>query len=186
MIIVTGLPRSGTSLMMQTLDILGFAIIGDKEHKDKFNRKGYYECLHTFKGIDTTGLEDNQVVKVILQNLTNRSNIKDHDKIIVCLRHPYQVAFSQSISKFGSRDLRENTENFLKVFNKFSEWKKDKKNSFLVIDYDLYITKPEIVLEKISKFLGVKIEEDIVSKIKDNFIVDDSINTYVKILNGEI
>jgi len=47
MIIVTGSPRSGTSLVMQTLDILGVPVVGEKFHEDfpivSGNPKGYYD-----------------------------------------------------------------------------------------------------------------------------------------------
>ena len=42
--IVSGLPRSGTSMMMKMLDAGGMEIISDGERKaDKDNPRGYYE-----------------------------------------------------------------------------------------------------------------------------------------------
>ncbi len=44
MIIVTGLPRSGTSMMMQVLKDNGYPIITDNEREaDEHNKNGYYE-----------------------------------------------------------------------------------------------------------------------------------------------
>ena len=47
MIVVTGSCRSGSSLMMQTLKLLGIEIAGEKFHEDfpveEGNPKGYYD-----------------------------------------------------------------------------------------------------------------------------------------------
>ena len=43
-IVVSGLPRSGTSLMMQILEAAGIPILTDQKRKpDEDNPKGYYE-----------------------------------------------------------------------------------------------------------------------------------------------
>jgi len=45
-IVVTGTPRSGTSMMMQTLKLLGVEIVGEKFSEmnvEKHNRKGFWE-----------------------------------------------------------------------------------------------------------------------------------------------
>jgi hypothetical protein len=41
--IVSGLPRSGTSMMMQMLAAGGMPILGDTERRDESNPRGYYE-----------------------------------------------------------------------------------------------------------------------------------------------
>lgn len=41
--IVSGLPRSGTSMMMQMLAAGGMPILGDTEKRDESNPRGYYE-----------------------------------------------------------------------------------------------------------------------------------------------
>jgi len=51
LVVVSGLPRSGTSLMMQMLDAGGIPTLKEMSRPpDQFNPKGYYESRH-FKGL---------------------------------------------------------------------------------------------------------------------------------------
>ena len=71
MIVVTGSPRSGTSLVMQTLDILGLPIVGEKFHADfpitEGNPKGYYDLpfAEQVEAAETGGFGDKYAGKVV-------------------------------------------------------------------------------------------------------------------------
>ncbi|MFA5257552.1 MAG: alkaline phosphatase family protein, partial [Opitutales bacterium] len=70
-IVVSGLPRSGTSLMMQMLDAAGLTIVSDgKRDADESNPKGYYEDERVKKlpfGKDHSWLEEcrGKVIKIV-------------------------------------------------------------------------------------------------------------------------
>ena len=97
--VVTGLPRSGTSLMMQTLNTLGLNTKGTSElwHRQKtklgrdraeyLNPKGFYEIPGIVtKGIRFDKLAElfyNKTIKIILNGLI-RTDLKHIDKILFC------------------------------------------------------------------------------------------------------
>ena len=111
LIVVTGEPRSGTSLMMQTLKHLGLDIAGSdapwKRHGDEkrveraeyLNPKGFYEI----SGVVMRGFRDDSMarkfygkaIKIITPGLF-RTKLRHVDKIIFCLRDPREIALSQS------------------------------------------------------------------------------------------
>lgn len=106
MIIVTGLPRSGTSLMMRILETLSVPITGeqffnrgDQDRVDRshyLNPEGFYELQGT---VATGKFKDpssfvGKAVKVIVPGVLNIP--LDHiEKIIFCLRDPSEVMESQ-------------------------------------------------------------------------------------------
>ena len=71
-VVVSGLPRSGTSMMMKMLDAGGLEIVTDRERSaDEDNPKGYFE-LERVKELDKDGADKSwmrdhrgRVVKVI-------------------------------------------------------------------------------------------------------------------------
>jgi len=90
MIVVTGAPRTGTSMMMQTLLELGFNTPAEKfidEHKEIIDRnpKGFYEMTsQIINGIHTNEYKG-QCIKLFPPELY-RTNQDLVDKIIVCVR----------------------------------------------------------------------------------------------------
>ena len=77
-IIVSGLPRSGTSLMMQMLDRAGMETVTDNIRKaDSDNPRGYYEFEQVKKiGEDPSWLSTvrGKAVKMVSQLLTPSKN----------------------------------------------------------------------------------------------------------------
>lgn len=90
MIVVTGL-RSGTSLMMQTLKLLGVPVVGYMFHDDfshkELNPKGYYDLPinETIKGLNTYKYKG-KAVKLGGYQLSATES-KYVNKIIVCERN---------------------------------------------------------------------------------------------------
>jgi len=115
MIVITGEPRSGTSLMMRIVDSLGLEIAGDQnpqakrperskkrqEQANYLNPEGFWEV----PGVVSRGIETEEqveeykdkVIKIITPGLSNtvQPAIDKIDKIIFCLRHPREVVYSQ-------------------------------------------------------------------------------------------
>lgn len=127
-IIVSGEPRSGTSMMMQTLQCLGIPIWGNEfptPHAEMrgLNPKGFYETQHVSTGLELEHFEQfAEVAKEMsspiwreracatldkseefnhgaIKLITNALMMTDKchfNKIILCLRHPRDIAHSQT------------------------------------------------------------------------------------------
>jgi hypothetical protein len=113
MIVITGEPRSGTSLMMRIINSLGIEIAGDqnpgKERKnDKRQERAKYlnpEGFWEVPGIVSIGIKTEEqveeykdkAIKIITHGLSNtvKPAIDKIDKIIFCLRNPREIAYSQ-------------------------------------------------------------------------------------------
>lgn len=106
MIIVTGLPRSGTSLMMRILESLSIPITGQEffegKDEDKKERAKYLnpEGFHEIPGVVATGRFKEpekfvgQAVKVVVPGVL-RVPLDHIEKVIFCLRDPSEVIESQ-------------------------------------------------------------------------------------------
>jgi predicted AlkP superfamily phosphohydrolase/phosphomutase/Flp pilus assembly protein TadD len=98
--IVSGLPRSGTSMMMQMLEAGGAEILTDRQRQpDDNNPRGYYEYEKTKKMItDVSWLEEanGKVVKIVAPLLNNLPNKYDY-KVIFMRRDMAEILRSQQI-----------------------------------------------------------------------------------------
>ena len=108
--IVSGLPRSGTSLMMQMLDAGGLPVLSDGERKaDTDNPRGYLEWERIKKLPKNPGLiaeAEGKVVKVISQLILSLPS--DHEYSIVFMQRPLpEVLKSQDemLRRRGNSDL---------------------------------------------------------------------------------
>jgi len=122
--VVSGEPRSGTSLMMRLLEGLGLQVEGSSvivkkrsekhyENAKDLNPKGFYEVPGVvMRGIPNKHLDnyDDKVVKLITPALL-KTNYQHIGKIIFCLRDPREIALSQQ--KLSSQ---------LEVTDKDNEW----------------------------------------------------------------
>ncbi len=97
-IIVSGLPRSGTSMMMQMLTAAGLtALTDDVRTKDISNPKGYFEyekVKSLAQNADWLHLAQGKVLKVIAQLVPFLPNQFDY-KIIMMHRDIKEILFSQ-------------------------------------------------------------------------------------------
>ena len=108
MIIVTGLPRSGTSLMMAMLEAGGVPCLYDRPGRQEGkNEHGYYELDEVMYRTDWTARAAGVAVKVVNEYLDLLP--KDLDaKFLVCRRHGLEVAASRGRSVQSVRgDVRD-------------------------------------------------------------------------------
>ena len=105
--VVSGEPRSGTSLMMRLLEGLGLKVKGEelikgkegrrRKNAEELNPKGFYEVPGVvMRGIPDDALDDyeDHVVKLITPALM-RTSYMHIGKVIFCLRDPREIALSQ-------------------------------------------------------------------------------------------
>ena len=164
--IVSGLPRSGTSLMMQMLDLGGMSPKSDGfRTADIDNPEGYFEWEAIKKiGSDPSILDDveldQKAIKVISM-LLGRLPKTCRYKVIFMQRPSSQVAASQQkmLFRLGKMppafDLDKLIGQLDKHVNFVHAWLSQQSHiDYLVIDYPDLIQAPESNAKKIFEFLG--------------------------------
>jgi predicted AlkP superfamily phosphohydrolase/phosphomutase/tetratricopeptide (TPR) repeat protein len=165
-VIVSGLPRSGTSLMMQLLEAGGLPALTDEIRiADIDNPRGYYEWEPIKKIRENPELLDDPLIEgkaikcisMLLKDLPSKHSYK----VIFLTRPIEEVALSQDamikrLQREGAaldaaqlhRGLRAHRDEIL-------NWLRHAPNmEFIEVDYPALITDPDSVLARIIKFLG--------------------------------
>ncbi len=174
-IVVSGLPRSGTSLMMQMLDAAGVAIFSDGIRKpDENNPKGYFEhekVKQLIKNqqwlVDATG----KAVKIVVPLLYKLPKLFKY-KVIFMLRDINEVVESQHRMLVRDGKIKEEhfalglNETYLKYLDRLKPWCTQNKNvEILMIDYRETIDNPMETAEKIAVFLGKSLDVEAMKSI---------------------
>ena len=162
-VIVSGLPRSGTSLMMQMLHKGGVEVLTDENRKaDISNPKGYFEydpVMSIHKDNSWLELAQNKSVKVVAPLLKFLSP-KYRYKVIFMNRDLSEIIKSQQ------KMIGKNTDVLpLKLFEAYQNqlkqveiWKnKEPGVEMIYLDYKQVLEQPEEVTEKLSSFIGLKL-----------------------------
>ena len=115
LIIVLAHPRTGSSMLMQTLSQLGVEIIGEFERKDlpqEANPRGYFEDLEVLsKGLTEYALKkiasrtgEILATKIALSHMTKNDRIHQWQylqriqaKILIPIRNPLEIALSRQV-----------------------------------------------------------------------------------------
>jgi len=164
-IIVSGLPRSGTSMMMKMLEAGGLEILTDNRRKaDEDNPKGYYE-LEKVKQLDKT--EDHswlqeaggKVVKIISQLLPKLPDDYQY-KVIFMRRDMSEILASQKqmlirrsepTDKVSNEDL---SQLFEKHLEQIQHWLDEKPNyDVIYVSYNKALKQPETTIETVNDFM---------------------------------
>ena len=166
-VLVSGLPRSGTSLMMQMLEAGGMEAITDKKRvADEDNPKGYYEWEDIKQIKEHPELLDKEeyngkVIKTISMLLTHMP--KEHDyKVLFMYRPIEEIAASQAkmIDRLGTEGAELDEHDLIRGLrdhrNKTLEWMKTtaKNVEYLEVNYPNLIREPNEVISQIVEFLG--------------------------------
>jgi predicted AlkP superfamily phosphohydrolase/phosphomutase/tetratricopeptide (TPR) repeat protein len=162
--IVSGLPRSGTSMAMQMLNAAGLEILTDNlRQNDNNNPKGYYEYDKVKRlAQDNSWLHeaDGKVVKVISHLLQYLPDTYTY-KIIFMQREMKEVLKSQQ-KMLGKDDTvypAALAETFKKQLEKTISWVEAQPNmELLFINYSDVISNPEEQAENINDFLGGELD----------------------------
>lgn len=163
--IVSGLPRSGTSMMMQMLVNGGVEpYTDDVRQPDESNPKGYYEHEAVLRlARDKKWLSEvkNKVVKIISHQLFHIP-AKYNLKIVFMLRDINEIIDSQK--RMLELNNKKNAKNFplsleisyRKNLSQVQKWAENNKNvSIIVIDYKEAINNPEGTASKVADFIGL-------------------------------
>ena len=162
--IVSGLPRSGTSMMMHMLEAGGMTVITDNQRTaDVDNPQGYFEFepAKTTKD-DPSWLDgaEGKVVKMVyklLYDLPDRFQYRvlvmrramqevlaSQRKMLERLGKPTDTVPDEKIGALLARQLRE-----------FDQWVRKQPNfTVLDVDYNQMVADPAPLIEKVNTFLG--------------------------------
>ncbi len=177
-IIVSGLPRSGTAMMMNMLKAGGIKILEDKTRKpDENNPKGYFEYEPAKKlpegNISWLDEAEEKAVKVIsffLQHLPDKFEYK----IIFMERNFDEILKSQkqTVMEKGQKTHPKEDKMMLEYYKSHvkqtKEWISLQSNfSVLYLSYNEMVKHPEQHLDSICEFLGNELNKDKMNKVID-------------------
>jgi hypothetical protein len=170
--IVTGLPRSGTSLMMQLLNKSSLEILSDGiRQKDISNPEGYYE-LEAVKGIvrDNSFLKDatGKVVKIVAPLPVYLDKSLDY-RIVFMRREIEEVLRSQE--KMLNKDQTSEREKFRTIYEmhlkKTYHFFESNSIPYIDIQYKQLLNESEQELKRLIDFLELSTPiEELLSVIK--------------------
>ncbi|MGJ8592006.1 MAG: alkaline phosphatase family protein [Aquaticitalea sp.] len=165
-VIVSGLPRSGTSLMMQMLHSGGLEVLTDENRKpDLSNPKGYFEyepVMSLHKDNAWLELGQDKSIKVVAP-LLRYLDPKYRYKVIFMNRDLTEVVQSQQ------KMLGRNPENlpvklfdsYTKQLNKVDYWKDNEPGvELMYLNYKDVLIDPKAVASKVSSFVGIAMNEE--------------------------
>lgn len=161
--IVSGLPRSGTSLMMQMLAAGGMLILSDGERQaDVDNPRGYFEWERIKQLPKEPGCmaeAEGKVVKVISQLLLALP--AGHEYRVIFMQRPLgEVLASQEqmLLRRGTFDPGVDTSTLVKGFQnhlyEVNTWLNGKPNvKVMRVHYHRLLSEPKEIAEKLAQFL---------------------------------
>jgi hypothetical protein len=175
--IVSGLPRSGTSLMMQMLDAGGLPVLSDGERKaDTDNPKGYLEwerIKQLPKNPSLISEAEGKVVKVISELILSLP--MDHEYRIVFMQRPLpEVLKSQdemlrrrgNVDSIGDNSAIE--EFFQRHLIEVNKWIAGKPNVQITrVHYHRVLREPKLVAEEVAAFLKTPLDLEAMTRQVD-------------------
>lgn len=177
-IIVSGLPRSGTSMMMKMLEAGGLKILTDNlREADANNPKGYYEFerVKQMKDGNLAWLPDavGKVVKIVTGLIIYLPSDYKY-KIIFMKRDLDEVLSSQKkmLGRLGKEDDNIPDDKMAKVYEEHLKevrgWLIRQPNiETLYVNYNSMVKDPTEALNKVNDFLGGGMDVSVMSAVVD-------------------
>lgn len=176
--VVSGLPRSGTSMMMKMLEAGGIPPLTDMlRTADTDNPKGYYEferVKQLDKG-DTAWLAEAQgkAVKIISALLKHLPS--DYEYRVIFMRRPMPEILASQRKMLIHRgedpnkmDDEQMAELFEKHLNNTMEWLEMQPNiSVLYVHYSQMLSDPFSAIDEINQFLGKELDSNKMAQVVD-------------------
>lgn len=165
--IVSGFPRSGTSMMMRMLNVGGVPAFEEHEirHPDQFNPYGYYESIE--EGWLSMGEASwlTEVQDMCVKIMPTHLKFLPPDyyyKVLFMTRHLEEVLASQRNMAGDTRDVREeDIDNHERLMAEvFLYIKGHPSFSSVTIDYNDMIVNPRRQIGKVSAFLGKELDTE--------------------------
>jgi hypothetical protein len=168
--IVSGLPRSGTSMMMQVIEAGGIPALTDNVRtKDEDNPQGYYE----FEPVKKTREDPSwvpgargKVVKMVYRLLYDLPADQEY-RVIFMRRNVDEVLASQKkmLQRSGKPGAAVSDEKlkelFIEELERFDRWIASQPNfSLIEVDYRDMVASPGMQCKRINAFLGGVLDGD--------------------------
>ena len=177
-VVVSGLPRSGTSMMMKMLEAGGIVILTDHARKaDEDNPKGYFEYERVKKikdgDVDWLPQAKGKVVKIIAALVTHLPHSYEYD--VIFMRRAIQEILAsqrQMLIRRGEDPDKVEDEVLAVLFEKHLaqviDWAKKKKNvRFIEVDYNDMLKDPDPLIRNINHFLGNRLDANQMASVID-------------------
>ncbi len=177
-VIVSGLPRSGTSMMMKMLEAGGLEILTDHlRTPNEDNPKGYYEFERVKKlpEGDVAWLPEAQgrVVKIISALLKHLPQTYPYKVLFMRRRMPEILASQQQmLARRGEASDKVSDEEMTRLFEKHLQevfaWMAQQSNlTYLEIDYNAMLADPRPQVAQIQAFLGLDLDTQAMLAVVD-------------------
>jgi len=174
--VVSGLPRSGTSMMMRMLEAGGLAVLTDNiRGADEDNPKGYYE-FEKVKAIqhDTSWLPDasGRVVKMI-SALVRHLPPEYEYRIVFMRRDMHEILASQRQMLVRRGEQAQDDDGrmaalFEKHLREIEEWIGRQRNmQVLYVSYNDILSSPAAESASLNQFLGGGLDEPSMVEVVD-------------------
>jgi len=175
--IVSGLPRSGTSMMMQVIEAGGIPALTDNVRtKDEDNPQGYYE----FEPVKKTREDPSwvpgargKVVKMVYRLLYDLPADQEY-RVIFMRRNVDEVLASQKkmLQRSGKPGAAVSDEKlkelFMEELERFDRWIAAQPNfSIIEVDYSDMVASPATQCKRINGFLGGVLDGDRAAAVVD-------------------
>lgn len=166
--VVSGLPRSGTSMMMQILEAGGMPILADQHRAaDEDNKEGYYE-LEAVKRLDKdarwVGSARGHAVKVISYLLPHLPAEFDYRIVFLERRLDEVLASQQQMLLRRGEPLKTDSDDEIRVvferhLASVFQWMQSRPNiQYVAIDYNAVLSDPSPQIDRICRFLDVGLD----------------------------
>lgn len=177
-IVVSGLPRSGTSMMMKMLEAGGLPILTDNlREADANNPKGYYEFERVkelpngdYGWIPEAGGKVVKIVTGLIMHLPSETRFK----VIFMQRAMKEVLSSQKkmLGRLGKEDDKVEDEKMKKIYQEHlkqvNAWIAKQPNiEVLYVNYNTMLGSPLESLQKINEFLGGNMNVNVMAAVVD-------------------
>jgi broad-specificity NMP kinase len=173
--VVSGLPRSGTSMMMSMLQAGGVAILTDNQRDaDEDNLRGYLEYEHVKQlDRDATWLSEAEGKAVKIISMLLRHLPPDHNyRIIFMHRDVSEVLASQRkmMERRGEPPDNVPDETMAALYRRHitetREWLKRQPNmKTLHVDYNETINDPRPTVTRVNEFLGGGLNQEAMTRV---------------------
>jgi hypothetical protein len=177
-IVVSGLPRSGTSMMMKMLEAGGQIILTDNlREADANNPNGYYEFerVKKMKDGDLAWLPDavGKVVKIVTGLVTFLPSNFNY-KVILMQRDLDEILSSQKkmLGRLGKGDDNIPDDKLAKIYQEHlkqvTAWLSKQPNiEVLSVNYNALVADPDAFVTKINTFLEENMDPEAMAAVVD-------------------
>ena len=170
--VVSGMPRSGTSLMMQMLAAGGMAVVTDgKREADRHNPRGYFEderVKRLAQDASWIGEARGKAVKIIYRLLRHLPGSLEY-RVVFMERDLNEVFDSQQAMLGSSADSRESTVRAMGVeLDATKKWVADQVNmACLYVPHGEVLRDPGSWARRVARFLDRELDEAAMAAVVD-------------------